>query len=262
MDRYKKLIKFFTFVTIIISVLFLLGFKAEVKSTFKNNSYTGNKQQLPVLMYHIIGKSKGSTHIVSYGEFCSQMAWLFNNGYTTPSEGEINSFINGKRILPKKSVVLTFDDGYKQCITNVLPILKKYNFSAFMFIVVDRIGSNKYLNIADIKKLYYNHIYIGSHTLNHLNLTKLNNTQLCNEIYFSKYKLESSLGFPVKYFSYPFGKYNKKIISIVNLSNYRLSFTTKSGMISKGDNNLLLKRIEVHPWDNLNRFKRYFKSYN
>ena len=93
-------------------------------------SYT----KLPVLLYHSISQNMVSNEIDSF-EFEKQISYLKNNNYESVS-------INQIKPNTKKQIILTFDDGYKDIIWIVLPILKKYNFKAICFIV-----SNHRINI-------------------------------------------------------------------------------------------------------------------
>ena len=137
-------------------------------------SYT----KLPVLLYHSISENIVSNEIDSF-EFEKQISYLKNNNYESVS-------INQIKPNTKKQIILTFDDGYKDIISIVLPILKKYNFKAICFIVSNHIGQynlwdvnnhnykkKELLNKTDIFEWLKNGMMIGSHGHNHLDLTKL-----------------------------------------------------------------------------------------
>jgi len=70
-------------------------------------------------------------------EFEKQMEYLHTNGYVTLKLKDIEEFYYNNKSLPEKSVLLTFDDMYKSVIKYVYPILKKYNFNAVGFVVLD-----------------------------------------------------------------------------------------------------------------------------
>ena len=104
----------------------------------------------------------------------------------------------------KKQIVLTFDDGYKDLIYNVLPILKKYGFKACCFIVSKNIGKyndwdinkknyqkKELMSKTDINEWLNNGMLIGSHSHTHKDLTNLNNSELKREVYTSKEDLEN-----------------------------------------------------------------------
>jgi len=154
-----------------------------------------NYTKIPVLLYHSINNDIDNNQI-NIIEFEKQIKYLKDKNYKS---------IDFKQINPdkKNQVIVTFDDGYKDIILDVLPILKKYNIKAICFIVTNYIGkynvwdSNKanykkkeLLNCSDIFEWINNGMLIGSHTHNHFDLTKLNNDELKKEILTSKNILE------------------------------------------------------------------------
>lgn len=67
---------------------------------------------------------------VSRDHFESHFAWLKQQGYRVVSVQDVLDAADGKRSLPAKAVLLTFDDGYQSFYTKVFPLLKKYNYPA------------------------------------------------------------------------------------------------------------------------------------
>jgi hypothetical protein len=70
-------------------------------------------------------------------EFEKQMKYLYDNGYKTLKLKEVIDYYYNDREIPEKSVLLTFDDMYKSIYIYAYPILKKYNFNAVGFVVLD-----------------------------------------------------------------------------------------------------------------------------
>ena len=129
-------------------------------------------------------------------------------------------------IAKKKQIIITFDDGYKDLISCVLPILKKHNFNATCFIVSSLIGKKNMWDVGkkefcskrfnddlnDIREWIDNGMFIGSHSHNHLDLTSLNINKITDELIYSKKILEDKIGVKIKNFSYPYGKVNNIVI--------------------------------------------------
>ena len=90
--------------------------------------------KIPVLLYHSISNDNSSMSL-NINFFENQMRYLKNNGFETVDFNEIDT-----RLKSKKQIIITFDDGYKDILTNALPILKKYNFKATCFLVTNFIG--------------------------------------------------------------------------------------------------------------------------
>ncbi|ECW0470402.1 TPA: polysaccharide deacetylase family protein [Salmonella enterica subsp. enterica serovar Mississippi] len=95
-------------------------------------------QHLPVLMYHHVSNKPGLVTL-SPGIFRAQMQWLAESGWKTVSAAEVESFYRGG-LLPRKSVMLTFDDGYLDSWLQAFPVLQEYGLNAHLFLITGRIG--------------------------------------------------------------------------------------------------------------------------
>ena len=176
--------------------------------------------KIPILTYHSICNDKSLVSISS-DAFENQIIFLKKRGYKSISFDQLN---NAK----SKSVIITFDDGYKDNLLIALPILKKYGFKATCFIISNFIGKTniwdnkkpnyikkELMNFADIKEWKKNGMLIGSHSHNHINLTKLNNNDLSIELSHSKELLENTISQKISDFSYPYGKVNQFVCNKV-----------------------------------------------
>src|SRR3989344_5566839 len=119
-------------------------------------SVNGNADSLPVLVYHGIVKKPNGTD-VTLETFREQMFALKKAGYQTVTSADFLEFVNGRKKLPAKSFLLTFDDGRKNSYYPVDPILKALDYSAVMF-VVTRYSLVKesgpfYLSLAELKNM-------------------------------------------------------------------------------------------------------------
>ena len=110
----------------------------------KSKSYKGkNATRIPIITYHrVISdkekkkiKGKNSSLFISVSMFRKQMRWLHKHNYRTISTQEFYDWYTGKIKLPKKSVLITFDDGSYSVMKYALPVLKKYNMKATFFII-------------------------------------------------------------------------------------------------------------------------------
>lgn len=208
--------------------------------------------EIPILMYHYIrvnpdeNDKAGANLSVSPDEFRTQMKYLRDNGYEVANLNQMLAD-NGK-----KKVVLTFDDGYHDAYENAAGILKDFGFTGTVFVIVNKIGENGYLNWDEIKALKNAGWEIGSHTIHHLDLT--NNKGAKEEITESKKILEEKLGTKIDSFCYPAGKYNDEIKQIITNAGYHYAVTTKNGYKNNTDNLLELKRTRISGSDGLSGF--------
>ncbi|EBA4960261.1 carbohydrate transporter [Salmonella enterica] len=95
-------------------------------------------KHLPVLMYHHVSRCPGLVTL-SPETFREQMKWLAENNWKTVTSDDMEFFYQGGK-LPRKSVMLTFDDGYLDNWLCVYPVLKEFNLRAHIFLVTGLIG--------------------------------------------------------------------------------------------------------------------------
>src|SRR3546814_7459901 len=95
-------------------------------------------QTVPVLMYHHVSPSDGMI-TTSPVNFEHQLAWLARHGYRSISSTEFAGHLNGQPV-PSGSILITFDDGYLDNWVYAYPLLKKYGFSALVFLVTSWMG--------------------------------------------------------------------------------------------------------------------------
>lgn len=214
-------------------------------------------------MYHSIAneklaKLKGIR--VSTTTFEKQIAYLSKHHYKSLTLSEM---IEQKENLPRKTVVITFDDGYKDNLTNALPILKKYHFKATLFLVINRDNNDwamhrktsnqgvvdkiEKLNDNDVKILLQsNLIEIGAHTIHHYNFQTLSEESKKEEIEKSKRALEETFGITCKTFSYPFGLFSQGDENLVKDAGFIGAVTTEKRSVNTiNDPIYLLPRIAV-----------------
>ena len=136
--------------------------------------------RVPILLYHYVEyvKDQGDTirkslNITPY-TFDAEIKTLKDAGYEFITTKDLADALDDKITLPPKSVILTFDDGYRDFYTDVFPILKKYNVKAVVFVVPNFLGLPNNLDtwmLAEIAKSGL--VEIGAHTMNHAYLSGL-----------------------------------------------------------------------------------------
>ncbi len=216
---------------------------------------------VPFLYYHSITSLPGNVAGVPPAEFAAQMKYLYDAGFSPISLDQFYAAYQGRGKLPRKPVVITFDDGYPDNYTVAFPILKQYNFTAAFFVVTSYMQPGQGMMTWDeLREMQAYGMTIGSHTVNHLDLSKLSKTEQKNEIFQSKAKIEIELGVSVNYFCYPFGNFNQTTLSLLRQAGYKLAVTTASGTARQQDNLFLLKRVFVNGLHDLDDFKHRVSS--
>ena len=217
---------------ILLSIIITLG--RNVYASASNISGKKTEYQVPILVYHSIGpvqnkkglqlkETKTQAHYrVNTEMFEKQMKYFSDNGYHPISFATYVNSLKDDTKLPEKTVVLTFDDGWKTQYKYAVPILEKYNFTATFFIVTSYINGNynAYMNWDNLKDLVAHNFDIESHTENHLILTKINSQKLITELTDSKKTLEDKLAIKVIALAYPNYVQNQNVRDVVKSSGY------------------------------------------
>jgi peptidoglycan/xylan/chitin deacetylase (PgdA/CDA1 family) len=188
------------------------------------------RPQLPILCYHQIrnwistdGKM-GKNYIVPIAEFKSQMKMLADSGYQTILPDQLHNYLVYGAKLPKKPIMLTFDDTKLDQYTNALPELKKYGFKGVFFIMTVSLGKPNYMSKAQVKELSDAGHVIGSHTYDHQNVKKYQGEDWVTQIEKPTKTLKEITGKDVKYFAYPFGLWNKEAIPELKKRGFTSAF--------------------------------------
>ncbi|RZJ29622.1 MAG: hypothetical protein EOO48_07075, partial [Flavobacterium sp.] len=132
--------------TIIFILSFVIAFLAVAIGAYLDYQlriFTPAGNKLLVLEYHSISTNGFEDQItIPKEKFIAHLDYLRDRGYTTMWLSQIDEFQTQKKPLPAKTVVLTFDDGYKNNYTELFPLLKHYDMKATCFMVLGRIGQN------------------------------------------------------------------------------------------------------------------------
>lgn len=260
----KKIIALLVIITLSLFLFFyaVASAKDGLAESLADYGYTGDiSRGVPILMYH---KVNPAPSVGGYGlritprSFERQIRFLKKKGFHSISLIDLEEHFNSGMALPKKPVVITFDDGYLDNYTYALPILKKYGMTATVFVVADTIGGtndfdykagrqplNHMAGWKELKEMSSGGITIGSHTLSHPHLAEVSPDRAREEIYLSKIKLEKGLGKKVEVFCYPYGSYNQRVAEMVKESGYLAAVTTEQGLAKESDGIYTLKRIRV-----------------
>lgn len=188
------------------------------------------RPQIPILCYHQIrnwtstdGKM-GKDYIVPVAEFKSQMKMLADSGYHTILPDQLYEYLVYGKKLPKKPIMLTFDDTKLDQYTTAIPEMKKYGFKGVFFIMTVSLGKPNYMSKAQVKELSDAGHVIGSHTYDHQNVKKYQGEDWVTQIEKPTKTLKEITGKDVKYFAYPFGLWNKEAIPHLKKRGFTSAF--------------------------------------
>lgn len=202
-----------------------------------------------VLMYHATNRSDWKL-AVSPGAFERQMSYLAQNGWVV-SLADIVAYVKGEKDLPARAVAVTFDDGYRDVLSEALPILERYRIPATVFVPsdlsvrTDPKGSAR-LTEEELRELAKSPlITIGSHAMTHRKFTELSKDEMQTESKASAEALAQMTGTRPCFFAYPFGARSRSAERAVEAAGYEAAFGITEGTIHKGDNLFTLKRVQI-----------------
>ncbi len=207
-------------------------------------------QKIFILCYHSIDDS-GWDFSISPSEFTKQMTFLASK-YQFISLSDVDAYIKGKKRIEKPSVVITFDDGYKN-IMQINSVIQKLGIKPTVFVISNtksvsrkELGTDKaFLSNKDILQLHTDGWEIGCHTATHANMESLNDAEVVQEIIDSKKHLEAVLKIPIRDIAFPKGRYTSEIMNAVKKVGYRLGLTMNDGDIVVGTDGHKIPRIGV-----------------
>jgi peptidoglycan/xylan/chitin deacetylase (PgdA/CDA1 family) len=219
-----------------------------------------------VLMYHQVGPFESpARHRSIYchvRRFEAQMAFLHRFPYAVMGLAEAMEGLFRGSSLPRRAVVITFDDGYQSFFDHALPVLAGYDLPCAVFAVTDRIGATaqwlegpppgpRLMDAATLRKLARYRVEVGCHSRSHPRLSRLTPPEVADEVLNSKSTLEEVLGRPVRYFCYPYGDYSPAVREVVEAAGYEGALTCIRGAANTAENPFEVPRKAVSYGDNL-----------
>lgn len=221
-----------------------------------------------VLAFHAIADLGDDPVLAEYGvppeRFAAHLDALARRGWTFVDLDALLAALDGRARLPERALLITFDDCYVDLLAAGAPLLAERGIPAVAYAVAGLAGrSNEWdrplgarelplLDGEGLRALAAAGIEVGSHGMNHRQLTKLPLEEATAEIRDSAAALER-LGLPrPRTFSYPHGECDAEIEATVGESGYAAAFTVTAGRVERGGDRFALPRIEVlagdSPW--------------
>ncbi len=227
---------------------------------------SADDKRIPILMYHSISDEKEKSHPyyhvnTSPAVFDAHMSYLHEKNYSVINLQDLKKSFDARD--STKCVVLTFDDGFYDFFTNAFPILKKYNFSATVFLPTGFIHNERLsfkgkecMTWNEVRHVQSKGINFGSHTVTHLQLNNLSTEEIENEIKLSKNKIEDETGIMVESFSYPYAfpenkEFGITLRTLLKKCGYTNGVTTKIGTANNGDDTFFQPRLPVNTADDI-----------
>ncbi|MGC6174727.1 polysaccharide deacetylase family protein [Lacrimispora sp. 38-1] len=226
---------------------------------------------VPIIMYHQVKDSGFGNDVISPNEFESDLKYLEENHYNPITMTQLIDYVYNKKDLPQNPVILSFDDGYLSTYLNVYPLLKEYNMKIVLSIigksvddfskVCDENIEYSHLTWNEVKEMQQSglvEIQNHSYNLHKISKVRYGCSQMANEslehyeeflsndIKMLQEEITAMTGNSPNTFTYPFGRYNEKLETIIKKLGFKATLTCKFGVnVINNDPDTLycLKRI-------------------
>lgn len=229
-----------------------------------------------ILMYHMIHPHRTGSPSnglrVPPPMFETQLHWLRSEGWNFQFTSEL---ADQWSTASEKTIAITFDDGYRDNLTNALPLLDKYDARATLYLVADRVSDRDWssqkkahhnsgelrsepkLTDAEVETLLASGRFeLGGHTVTHLNMVQADRPTKERELRESRNQLQDRFQTEIKTFAYPFGLYGAEDPDLVRQAGYSSAVTTHSGIHTESNpDRFQLRRIKVSGRESMSEFR-------
>jgi peptidoglycan/xylan/chitin deacetylase (PgdA/CDA1 family)/glycosyltransferase involved in cell wall biosynthesis len=222
---------------------------------------------IPVLMYHKIPDAPLATKhqvFVTRADFEKHLAYFKAHSFTPITFLDYQEFASGRRSLagfPRRPIILTFDDGYTDNYTNLLPLMQQYGYRGVLYLLGDfDVRYNKWdadfdptEPRADIMDRAQKQAFvaagweIGAHTMSHSKLPELSAAEALVEMQHSKAALETVLDTEIISFAYPYGALNEDVKAQAQKAGFTYAVATDTGGLHLEDDRMQIFRVNIFP---------------
>jgi peptidoglycan/xylan/chitin deacetylase (PgdA/CDA1 family) len=221
-------------------------------------------QLVPVLVYHNIGREARGRLVLGVDAFTEQMKYLKAHGYRVVSVTEFVEWLHLRKQLPKKTVVLTFDDGYRSFREYAYPVLKELGFTATLFVYTDYVGAGRNaLGWDDLKTLTAQGFDVQAHSKSHADLRRAEHEtdaqysrRMQAELAEPPRMLARNMGRPITFLAYPYGRVDDAVLAKVKEQGYQAAFTVRRESNAAFVELLRISRSQVYSEMTLDQFAK------
>ncbi len=196
---------------------------------------------------------------ISRETFEEHLRLLSERGFESVTSAHVLGAIRREGRLPRRSVLITFDDGHVSNYTAALPALRAHGFRALFFVTTDWVGTPGMLTWAQVAEMAELGMEIGSHTATHPIPTLLRREELADELSRSRSALEARLGRSIVSVSSPTGFHDRRMRRLAAEAGYRALYvgaTTPFGRAPESQDPYWVNRIDVKAGIALDAFRR------
>jgi peptidoglycan/xylan/chitin deacetylase (PgdA/CDA1 family) len=226
-------------------------------------------------MYHEVSPSPHPgfrRYTVTVREFTWQMRWLAALGYQAIDMDTLARARLGQGSLPRRPVVITFDDGFQGSADHAVPVLRAHRFTAVFYLVAGLMGETSrwlrpelgmelsLMSWDTARTLAADGFQCGAHTVTHPRLTGLEPSRCRAELVDARTRLQEELGRPIVHLAYPYGSFDQRVRATAAEAGYVTACSTQAGLSGADDDLLTLHRVTIYGHDTLLDFACRLRS--
>lgn len=223
---------------------------------------------VPILMYHAVSPAptRAARRLsVTPEAFSGQLELLAGLGCTALTTAELARIWRTGSPLPRRPVLITFDDGYAGVHRYALPELARHGFTATVFAATGWLLGPQHcadppdamLSWGQLRELAAAGWEIGGHSHSHPELDQLDDAALRHEVVHCRELLAEGLGWPPASFAYPFGYSSRRVRQAVRAAGFGQSVVVGNALADHHSQNPhALRRLTVRRSTGPERFAR------
>jgi len=228
----------------------------------QSEAIAGSAQSGAIFMYHhvsprVLPGPYARALTVTPTEFRGQLTWLHGHGCRIVSVDAL--YLDARdHALAQCEAALSFDDGYDDAATFVLPLLREFGVPGTFYVATGFVGTPGHISVAQLQSMHQSGMEIGAHTVHHVDLTTLPAAQTAREVSASAASLRRWLNAEVTSFAYPAGQFNARAVSAVRDAGFANAVTTLPGDVHAASRSYELPRYRIERGSGLRLMQSVF----
>ena len=206
-----------------------------------------------VFLYHRFGDLRYPSTNIATETFQSHLQALQDGHYQVVTLGTLVAWLQAGSPLPDKTAVISVDDVYRSFLDEALPLLKRYNYPATLFVSTESVGGEDFPYWKELASLVADGFEIGNHSARHdYLLDRLPGEgeaawqkRIRRDLEEAQQAFETSLGFRPKLFAYPYGEFSPQLVELVREAGFTAAFGQQSGVAGVGQDLFTLPRFPM-----------------